>query len=137
MLFSQVIGPKLTVAQQKAVQYLEKKVDQMKYGAKPYEVALVTYALMLTKSPKADAAFIVLSEYAQYEGEFCMNCKLNLQCKDYFVKYMVFPLKVVLLIGEESQFPYPTINWKITNHFCSRGCHTNTTRKILRPLPML
>ncbi|OXA62186.1 Complement C3 [Folsomia candida] len=63
-----VIGPRLAVARQKAVNYLEIKIDSMRYGSRPYEIAVVTYALMLNKSPKADSAFIILSEHAQFEG---------------------------------------------------------------------
>jgi hypothetical protein len=60
----------LAIARQKAVNYLEIKVDQMKYGAKPYEIAVLSYALLLNKSPKADAAFILLAERVRYEGEY-------------------------------------------------------------------
>lgn len=44
-----MIGPRLAVARQKAVNYLEIKIDSMRYGSRPYEIAVVTYALMLNK----------------------------------------------------------------------------------------
>jgi len=49
--------------------YLESKVDEMKNSAKPYETALLAYALMLSKSPKSDAAFLTLAEQAIFEGK--------------------------------------------------------------------
>ncbi len=73
----QVIGPRLAVARQKAVNYLEIKIDTMRYASRPYEIAVVTYALMLNKSPKADSAFIILSEQARYEGKKTFNWQLN------------------------------------------------------------
>lgn len=48
----------------------------------PYEVALVAYALMLTKSSFAEYAFSLLARHARREGIFCilnyiMNIKLH------------------------------------------------------------
>jgi CD109 antigen len=59
------------------VNYLEIKIDSMRYGSKPYEIAVVTYALMLNKSPKSDAAFIILQEHARYEGKISFVCFLQ------------------------------------------------------------
>lgn len=71
-----MIGPRLAVARQKAVNYLEIKIDSLGPGSRPYEVALVTYALMLNKSPKSDAAFIILAAQATYEGTFVFYAEL-------------------------------------------------------------
>lgn len=40
-----------------------------KYG-EPYEVALVAYALMLTKSSSAEYAFSLLAKHSRREGMF-------------------------------------------------------------------
>lgn len=69
MRFVQVTGPRVAVARQKALNYLEIQVDQLKYTADPYQIALVAYALLLTKSPKADTAFIILSGSKQQSGK--------------------------------------------------------------------
>jgi len=37
---------------------------------KAYEAVLVAYALMLSKSPKADQAFMIVSEQAKFEGGY-------------------------------------------------------------------
>lgn len=64
-----MIGPRVAVARQKAINYLEIQVDQLKYTADPYQISLVAYALMITKSSKADAAFIILSGAKQQSGK--------------------------------------------------------------------
>jgi hypothetical protein len=58
---------------------LENKVDEMKNSIKPYDSALLAYALMLSKSPKADAAFLILSGQARFEGIYVLKMSIK-QC---------------------------------------------------------
>ncbi|CAG7822295.1 unnamed protein product, partial [Allacma fusca] len=67
------LGPKLAQARQRAISYLEIKTDQMRNShSTPYEIALVAYALMVSKSPKADQAFILLAEKKKTQGKLNM-----------------------------------------------------------------
>lgn len=54
----------------RAVKYLEKNMNLLNMTGEPYEIALVTYALMLTKSSFAEYAFTLLSRHARREGMF-------------------------------------------------------------------
>lgn len=56
----------------RAVKYLEKNMNLLNMTGEPYEIALVTYALMLTKSSFAEYAFTLLSRHARREGMFCV-----------------------------------------------------------------
>ena len=74
--YFQAVGPRLAFARQRAINYLESKVDEMKNSLKPYETALLAYALMLSKSPKADSAFITLAGQARFEGKCLVKITL-------------------------------------------------------------
>ncbi|ODM98885.1 hypothetical protein Ocin01_07797 [Orchesella cincta] len=78
-----VIGPRVAVARQKAVNYLEIQVDQLRFDADPYQIAVVAYALMITKSSKADAAFIKLSAAKQQSDDLEYWGKERVPTPDY------------------------------------------------------
>lgn len=59
-------------AESRAVKYLEKNMNLLNMTGEPYEIALVTYALMLTKSSFAEYAFTLLSKHARRESMFCV-----------------------------------------------------------------
>lgn len=64
------LGSKVALAQQRAVQYLDQKLVYLKDFGTPYEIAIVAYAMMLAKAPKAESAFNLLSNIRQNTGEF-------------------------------------------------------------------
>ncbi|CAG9805498.1 unnamed protein product [Chironomus riparius] len=64
------LGSKIALSQQRAVMYLDQKLLYLKDFGTPYEVAIVAYALMLAKAPKAEFAFNLLTNIRQFTGEF-------------------------------------------------------------------
>lgn len=64
------LSSKISLAQQRAVQYLDQKLIYLKDFGTPYEIAIVAYALMLAKAPKAESAFNLLANIRRNTGEF-------------------------------------------------------------------
>ncbi|CAO1404502.1 unnamed protein product [Diamesa hyperborea] len=64
------LGSKVALAQQRAIQYLDQKLVYLKDFGTPYEIAIVAYALMLAKAPKAEAAFDLLTSHRKTIGEY-------------------------------------------------------------------
>lgn len=60
----------MAIAQQKAVQWLERNLKLLDEAGDPYEVALVAYALMLAKASEAEHAFGILAKHARTVGEY-------------------------------------------------------------------
>lgn len=60
----------MAIAQQRAVQWLDRNLKLLKEAGEPYEVALVAYALMLAKTPTAEQAFGILTRHARTIGEY-------------------------------------------------------------------
>uniref|UniRef100_A0A2M4B942 TEP1-F n=1 Tax=Anopheles marajoara TaxID=58244 RepID=A0A2M4B942_9DIPT len=64
------LASRVALAQQRAVQYLQKNLAFIKESGSTYEVAIVAYSLMIAKAPKAEAAFTMLSAKMRSIGEF-------------------------------------------------------------------
>ncbi|KAL1110500.1 hypothetical protein AAG570_008028 [Ranatra chinensis] len=64
------LGSKVAVAQSHAITWLERNMQLLVKHESPYEVAIVAYALMLTKSPASETAFRLLSRCAYREGGY-------------------------------------------------------------------
>lgn len=64
------LGSKIALSQQRAVQYLDQKLVYLKDFGTPYEIAIVAYAMMLAKAPKAEYAFNLLTNIRQYTGQY-------------------------------------------------------------------
>jgi CD109 antigen len=64
------LSSKISLAQQRAVQYLDQKLVYLKDFGTPYEIAIVAYAMMLAKAPKAETAFNLLANHRRNTGEF-------------------------------------------------------------------
>lgn len=64
------LGGKVANAQQKAILWLERNLKVLKDFGEPYEVALVAYALMLSRASTAEQAFGILSNHARQIGEY-------------------------------------------------------------------
>jgi CD109 antigen len=56
------LSSRVSLAQQRAVQYLDQKLVYLKDFGTAYEIAIVAYALMLAKAPKAETAFNMLAD---------------------------------------------------------------------------
>lgn len=67
------MGSKIAQGESRAVKYLEKNMNLLNMTGEPYEVALVAYALMLTKSSFAEFAFSLLARHARREGMFTIE----------------------------------------------------------------
>jgi CD109 antigen len=63
------LGAKVSLAQQKAVYWLERNLPLLKDYGTPYEIAVTAYALMLTKASKAEQAFNMLAARRRNIGE--------------------------------------------------------------------
>lgn len=57
------------MAQQQAISWLERNIRLLEEYGEPYDVALVAYALMLSKASNAEAAFGILARHARIEGK--------------------------------------------------------------------
>lgn len=64
------LGSRVSLAQQKAIQWLERNLAALKEFGKPYDVAIVAYALMLARAPKAEQSFSILARHARTIGEY-------------------------------------------------------------------
>ncbi|XP_035917578.1 CD109 antigen [Anopheles stephensi] len=64
------LAARVALSQQRALQYLQRNLATIKDSGSMYEVAIVAYALMLAKAPKAEAAFSMLSAKMRSIGEF-------------------------------------------------------------------
>ncbi|XP_075216528.1 macroglobulin complement-related [Lycorma delicatula] len=62
------LGSRVASAQRQAVDWLERNLKLLDRYGEPYEVAIVAYALMLSKAPTAEAAFGILIKHARREG---------------------------------------------------------------------
>ncbi|VVC38101.1 Hypothetical protein CINCED_3A025405 [Cinara cedri] len=62
------LGSKIAQGESRAVKYLEKNMNLLNMSGEPYEIALVAYALMLTKSSFAEFAFSLLARHSRREG---------------------------------------------------------------------
>lgn len=58
----------MAIAQKKAIQWLERNMKLIEEYGKPFEVAVVAYALMKSKASIAETAFIQLAKHAHLEG---------------------------------------------------------------------
>lgn len=64
------LSSRISLAQQRAVQYLDQKLVYLKDFGTPYEIAIVAYALMLAKAPKAESAFNLLANIRRNTGGY-------------------------------------------------------------------
>lgn len=55
----------VAVAQQKAIQWLERNMKLLEDYGKPFDTAIVAYALMRNKAPNAEAAFALLARHGR------------------------------------------------------------------------
>lgn len=62
------LGSRVASAQRQAVDWLERNLKLLDTYGEPYEIAIVTYALMLSKAPTAETAFTILIKHARKEG---------------------------------------------------------------------
>lgn len=58
----------MAIAAQRAIHWLERNMDLLREKGNPFEVAIVAYALMKSKAPNAEMAYIELSRRQRLEG---------------------------------------------------------------------
>lgn len=64
------LGSLVSTAQRKAMLWIEQNMKLLASKGDPYELAIVAYALMLSKSPSANYAFYMLNTKMKNEGGF-------------------------------------------------------------------
>lgn len=64
------LGTNVSLAQGRAVKWLESNLVYLQKYGDPFEVAIVAYALMLSKTPAAEMAFMILNTHARIEGGY-------------------------------------------------------------------
>ncbi|XP_014293821.1 CD109 antigen [Halyomorpha halys] len=64
------LGSAVATAQAGAIKWLERNLELMNHAEDPYEIAIVAYALMLSKATTAETAFGILSRHARAEGGY-------------------------------------------------------------------
>ncbi|GLH02408.1 CD109 antigen [Gryllus bimaculatus] len=64
------LGAQVALAQAKAIHWLERNLKLLQDHGEPYEVAIVAYALLLSKSSSAESAFDTLAKHARSEGGY-------------------------------------------------------------------
>ncbi|EFA07485.1 CD109 antigen [Tribolium castaneum] len=62
------LSSKVAIAQRNAVHWLERNMDLIKERGRPFDVAIVAYALMKSKAAFAEAAYLELSRHRREEG---------------------------------------------------------------------
>ena len=67
---SQGLGAQVATAQSRAVRWLERNLKLLDEHGEPFEVAIVAYALLLSKASTAEAAFGILAKHARREGNW-------------------------------------------------------------------
>lgn len=67
-LYVQGLGPHVALAQSRALHWLERNMRLLEEHGDPYEVAIVAYALMVSKASSAERAFGLLIKHARNEG---------------------------------------------------------------------
>jgi len=63
------LGSKVALAQSKAISWLERNIQLLDQFGEPYEVAIVAYALMLSKAATAETAFGILARHKRETGK--------------------------------------------------------------------
>jgi len=63
------LGSKIAQGESRAIKYLERNMNSLNVSGEAYEVALVAYALMLTKSSFAEYASSTLVRLSRREGK--------------------------------------------------------------------
>ncbi|KAF4531995.1 hypothetical protein B566_EDAN006540 [Ephemera danica] len=64
------LGGAVALAQKQAVEWLERNLRLIEKHGKPYDIALVAYALLLSQSSKAETAFGLLDRHAIVDGGY-------------------------------------------------------------------
>lgn len=67
--FFQELGTRVSLAQKRALQFIERNMKLLQRTTEPYEVAIVAYALLLCKSPISGHVFSILSKHARVDGK--------------------------------------------------------------------
>lgn len=62
------LSSKVAIAQSRAIHWLERNMKLLDEHGKPFEIAIVAYALMRSKAPNAEAGFLMLAKHAHLEG---------------------------------------------------------------------
>ncbi|KYN34320.1 hypothetical protein ALC56_11427 [Trachymyrmex septentrionalis] len=63
------LGSQVALSAAKAIKWLERNLKLLEQG-KPYEIAIVAYALLVSKASTAEQAFNILTKHEQIEGEY-------------------------------------------------------------------
>lgn len=62
------LGSRVALATERAIHWLDRNMNLLEEKGEAFEVSIVAYALMLSKSPIAERAFTLLTKHARNEG---------------------------------------------------------------------
>lgn len=74
----QGLSARVSLATRNAVDYLERNMPYIEQYGTEYEIAIVSYALTIAKSAKAEHAFKLLYRHAKTIGKFYSPCRREL-----------------------------------------------------------
>lgn len=64
------LGSRVALSQARAIAWIDRHMGLLKEAGDPYDVAIVAYALLLSKAPNAEQAYYILAKHARHVGEF-------------------------------------------------------------------
>ncbi|XP_018299760.1 LOW QUALITY PROTEIN: CD109 antigen [Mycetomoellerius zeteki] len=64
------LGSQVALSAANAIKWLERNLKLLEERGKPYEVAIVAYALLVAKASTAEQAFTILARHERREGEY-------------------------------------------------------------------
>lgn len=64
------LGSRVALSQARAIAWIDRHMGLLKEAGDPYDVAIVAYALLLSKAPNAEQAYYILAKHARTVGEF-------------------------------------------------------------------
>ena len=63
------MNPRVSLARHRAIRWLDRNLNLLENKGSPYEIAIVTYALMKAKAASSEHAFTLLAKYATEIGK--------------------------------------------------------------------
>lgn len=120
----------MSTAQLRAMQWIEQNMKLLSAYGDPYELAIVAYALMLSKAPSANYAFDMLNTKMRLEGPFSDWNNITAVCRVVSPnpKHVYVVLQADLYTGVGNRCRCRRVNKKIKSLIRCLDCRTNTIR---------
>ena len=147
------LGTRVSLAQRRGLQFIEKNMKWLQQTKEPYEVAIVAYALLLCKSPIAGHVVTILQRHARIDGEYMYwgtkeipNGPSKLENQKYFslprLPYEYDALNIettayalLVYVSRREYFVDPIVNWLNSQRLTDGGwASTQDTSVALKAL---